>query len=393
MRNHIVIPAAGNGFRFGAARPKQYSLLLGKPVLQHVIDRLAQCFEAHAIHVVVAIEDHWFDDVIERRAGVTALRRGGATRAMSVRNALEALTGADDDDWIIVHDAVRPCVDRASLLRLQRELADDPVGGLLGIPVADSLKRVDDSGRVVRTEPRDSLWRAQTPQMFRSGVLRRAFARPGSAQCTDEAQAVEALGLRPRLIEGTPSNVKITFPEDLQFAAAVLAAENLPGGEKGMARVGFGQDSHGFSVDPRRPLMLGGIEFPDEAGLDGDSDADVVLHALCRALEQAIGKDSFSRYADELSRKGITDSREYVRMASAHVEEAGYRVNNVGLTIEAQRPRIEPLRLAMQRSIAGLLRISEDAVGVNASTGEQMTPFGKGEGIQAFAIVTLDLRR
>ena len=94
MRNHIVIPAAGNGFRFGAARPKQYSLLLGKPVLQHVIDRLAQCFEAHAIYVVLAIEDHWFDDVIERRAGVTALRRGRATRAMSVRNALEALTGA-----------------------------------------------------------------------------------------------------------------------------------------------------------------------------------------------------------------------------------------------------------------------------------------------------------
>ena len=136
--------------------------------------------------------------------------------------------------------------------------------------------------------------------------------------------------------------------------------------------------------------MLGGVHVPGEAGLDGNSDGDVILHALCRALEQAIGRGSFSRYADEMSRNGVNDSREYVKVASSHVGEAGYRVNNVGLSIEARRPKIEPLSEAISSVVAGLLGIAADAVGVNATTGEDLTPFGKGEGIQAFAIVSLE---
>src|SRR5262249_53606990 len=153
------------------------------------------------------------------------------------------------------------------------------------------------------------------------------------------------------------TNIKITFPEDLQFAAAILSVGSAASGEKSMARIGFGQDSHSFSTHRERQLVLGGVNVPNESGLEGNSDADVVLHALCRALEQAIGKDSFSRYADELCRKGITDSREYVRIAMRNVEQAGYRVNNVGLTIEALRPKIEPLRDAMRKSIADLLNV------------------------------------
>lgn len=159
-----------------------------------------------------------------------------------------------------------------------------------------------------------------------------------------------------------------------------------------MSRVGLGQDCHRFSADPERPLVLGGVIVPDEQGLDGNSDADVVLHALCRALEQAIGGDDFSDYADEMSRQGISDSRAYVNVARSHIEEAGYRVNNVGITIEAQRPKIDPIRGEMRRKIAHLLGISESDIGINASSGEKMTAFGKGEGIQAFAIVSLDPR-
>lgn len=160
-----------------------------------------------------------------------------------------------------------------------------------------------------------------------------------------------------------------------------------------MSRVGLGQDSHRFSADPARRLVLGGVVVAGQPGLDGNSDADVVLHALCRALEQAIGTDAFSQYADEMSRKGINDSREYVKVARLHVEEAGYGVNNVGVTIEAHRPKIDPIRVEMKRSIAELLGIAEDDVGVNATTGERMTPFGKGEGVQAFVIVSLDRLR
>ena len=160
-----------------------------------------------------------------------------------------------------------------------------------------------------------------------------------------------------------------------------------------MSRVGLGQDSHRFSNDPARKLVLGGVEVPDERGLDGNSDADVVLHALCRALEQAIGGADFSRYADEMSRRGIDDSRQYVAVARSNVEHAGYRVNNVGISIEAAHPRIDPLRERMQASIAALLGIAVHDVGISATSGEKMTPFGKGEGIQAFAIVSLEPRR
>jgi 2-C-methyl-D-erythritol 2,4-cyclodiphosphate synthase len=160
-----------------------------------------------------------------------------------------------------------------------------------------------------------------------------------------------------------------------------------------MFRVGLGQDCHRFSADAGRPLVLGGVVVPGVRGLDGNSDADVVLHALCRALEQAIGIDAFSGYADEMSRNGINDSREYVKVALGSVVRAGYTVNNVGLTIEARTPKIAPLQQALKDSVAALLRITPGAVGVNASTGEDLTAFGRGDGIQAFAIVSLVERR
>jgi 2-C-methyl-D-erythritol 4-phosphate cytidylyltransferase len=225
MRYHALIPAAGGGLRFNGDAPKQYSLLDGKPVLLHALERLAAGLPLHMTYVLLAHDDHWFDRAIGTRERVTVLRCGGATRAETVRNALRALSGVADGDWIVVHDAVRPCVDAASILRLQRELDGDDTGGLLAIPMACSLKRVGGDMRIVGTEPRDGLWRAQTPQMFRHGVLRRAFAQPGIEQMTDEAQVVEAFGRQPKLVVGNSNNLKITYPEDLKLAAAILATE------------------------------------------------------------------------------------------------------------------------------------------------------------------------
>ena len=224
MAFHGLIPAAGNGFRFGSDLPKQYLSLHGRPILLHAIERLRRHFDLTSMSVVVAHDDHWFEEKIGALPNVTLLRCGGATRAESVRNALERLGDvAADGDWIIVHDAVRPCLDSAASTRLRVELADDPVGGFLAVPVSDTLKRLNGDSRVQRTEPRSALWRAQTPQMFRYRVLREAFAMPGLDRWTDEAHAVETLGLSPRCVQGSPSNVKITFPDDLPLAAAILA--------------------------------------------------------------------------------------------------------------------------------------------------------------------------
>jgi 2-C-methyl-D-erythritol 4-phosphate cytidylyltransferase len=226
MRYHALIPAAGNGSRFRGDSPKQYWMLEGKPVLVHSLERLAAAFPLQEAYVAIAPGDRWYDQAIGARPGVTVLRCGGATREETVRNALAALTDAAADDWILIHDAVRPCVDGASLSRLREELSDDGVGGLLALPVVGTLKRADAAGRSAATEPRERLWAAQTPQMFRFGVLQRALAGADAIRCTDEAQAVEALGVTPRLVTGNPANLKITYPDDLTLAAAIMAVQH-----------------------------------------------------------------------------------------------------------------------------------------------------------------------
>ncbi|MEO8344207.1 MAG: 2-C-methyl-D-erythritol 4-phosphate cytidylyltransferase [Betaproteobacteria bacterium] len=224
-----LVPAAGGGTRFGGATPKQYAPLSGRPLLAWTLDCLRDALPLAGIAVNIVPDDAHYDRMIGVRTGVTVLREGGRTRGETVRNGLQLLaTSCADDDWILVHDAARPCVPRAALQRLVAILEHDAVGGLLAVPVADTLKRGDDAvdaPRVLRTEDRAQLWRAQTPQMFRYGLLMRALACPGADECTDEAQAVEALGLSARLVQGSRANIKVTFPDDLQLAAAILAAQ------------------------------------------------------------------------------------------------------------------------------------------------------------------------
>jgi len=232
-RRFVVVPAAGGGSRFGAVVPKQYADLAGRPVVAHALDRLA-ALQADATLVVLAPGDAHYARLVGVRGGVEVIAAGGATRTATVANALAHLAGrCADDDWILVHDAARPCVPRTALRRLVDELAGDPVGGLLAIPVADTLKRAgpragdDDAPRVGATEERTGLWQAQTPQMFRCAVLRAALARPEAAAATDEAAAVEGLAATracamPRLVRGSARNIKITYAADLALAAAIL---------------------------------------------------------------------------------------------------------------------------------------------------------------------------
>lgn len=232
-RTFVIVPAAGGGSRFGGALPKQYADLAGVPLLARTLDRL-DAVHAEATVVALAPDDKDYARVVGAHSRVEAVACGGATRAGTVRNAVAHLAlRAHRDDWILVHDAARPCVPREALQRLMRELDDDAVGGLLAVPVADTLKRADGAQatvRVLRTEDRASLWQAQTPQMFRHHVLAAALSRDDAAAWTDEAQAVEALSATgacamPRLIRGDPANIKVTYAADLALAAAIVAAQ------------------------------------------------------------------------------------------------------------------------------------------------------------------------
>ena len=177
-RHYAIVPAAGSGSRFGSEKPKQYLDLLGRPLIFHTLKALTACPDIERVWVVLAPDDPWWPrfDWCELGPKLETVRCGGATRAESVSNGLQAAAMvAVDDDWILVHDAARPCLSAAMLDALFAELADDPVGGILAVPVADTLKRADAEQRVAATEPRDGLWQAQTPQMFRYGQLEKSL--------------------------------------------------------------------------------------------------------------------------------------------------------------------------------------------------------------------------
>ena len=225
-RYHAIVPAAGSGSRFGADLPKQYLPLCGRPMIFHALLTLAQHPKIDRVWVVLAPDDVYWQKFDWQALGpkVDTVYCGGASRADSVMNGLAAAeTALADDDWVLVHDAARPCLTARLVSDLIACLADDPVGGLLATPVADTLKRADAGGRCLSTEPREGLWQAQTPQMFRAALLQNALSQArGDAGITDEASAVERLGLRPRLVPSETNNFKVTYPADFRLAERLL---------------------------------------------------------------------------------------------------------------------------------------------------------------------------
>lgn len=227
----VVVPAAGYGQRMGADLPKQYLPLAGKPVMRWTLEALLAHPRVAGVMLSVAAEDARWKECVPTDAGSRVRSvTGGAQRAESVEAGLLALgKDVDDRSWVLVHDAVRPCVHPQDIERLVSGLQDDEVGGLLAAASADTMKQVDPENRVAATLDRRQVWRALTPQMFRFGMLKQAYAHAREADRvpTDESGAIEALGLKPKLIVGRADNVKITQPEDLGLAEAVLRARGL----------------------------------------------------------------------------------------------------------------------------------------------------------------------
>ena len=227
MTRHVaLVPAAGVGARFGAATPKQYVRLAGKTVLQHSAEVLLACDQIDAVAIVVSAADGHIDSVYPSSGlpeKLHILRCGGDSRAETVRNGTQALLAQGllaADDWLLVHDAARCCFPATALQRLLDTVAAHPVGGLLAMPLADTLKRANGQHSVAATLNRSHLWQAQTPQMFRYRLLRESLA--ANVAVTDEASAIEAAGFKPRLVRADATNLKVTFPADLRLAELIL---------------------------------------------------------------------------------------------------------------------------------------------------------------------------
>jgi 2-C-methyl-D-erythritol 4-phosphate cytidylyltransferase/2-C-methyl-D-erythritol 2,4-cyclodiphosphate synthase len=393
-RLYALVPCAGTGVRACAQGPKQYVQLAGQALVGHTLAALEQVERLHAVMVMLAPDDTVFEREVPEFAGTRAwiVRKGGATRAATVANGLHALReyGARDDDWVLVHDAARALVRPAWVNRLIDACLGDAVGGLLALPVADTLKG-EEGGRAAVTVDRRGKWAAQTPQMFRLGALRDALARAGDA-VTDDASAIEATGRRPKLVMGDAANIKITWPEDFARAQALLRA--VSEGETSMQasalRMGEGWDVHALVAG--RPLILGGVTIPHTHGLLAHSDGDALLHAIIDAMFGAAALGDIGRHFPDTDAafKGA-DSVALLAEAAQRVRAAGYQVVNIDSTIVAQAPKMAPHIAAMRERIAAALSLDMARVNVKAKTAEQMGPVGEGRAIEARAICLLQL--
>jgi 2-C-methyl-D-erythritol 4-phosphate cytidylyltransferase len=231
---HVIIPAAGAGSRMANVLPKQYLPLAGKPMISHTIQVFFNHPRIASIHLALSPDDgFWRTLTLEPASKLKLHYTGGESRAETVLNTLNAIEIANDD-WVLVHDAARPGLTHALLDNLLNTLETDEVGGLLALPLADTLKQADAESRTKKTIPRDNLWQAQTPQMFKYAALKHALqanihaaSSPSSigVLATDEAEAIEAQGLQPKLVQGGLRNLKVTYPQDLELLEALFAGE------------------------------------------------------------------------------------------------------------------------------------------------------------------------
>jgi 2-C-methyl-D-erythritol 4-phosphate cytidylyltransferase/2-C-methyl-D-erythritol 2,4-cyclodiphosphate synthase len=308
---------------------------------------------------------------------------GGATRQASVRLGLEALTQRNPlPANVLVHDAARPLVPAGLVAKLLAALAEAP-GAIPALPVSDTLKRAGEDGRIAATIPRAGLHRAQTPQAFRFAALLAAH-RAAEEQCrdeaTDDAQLLEWAGEPVALVPGAAGNIKITLPEDFLQVEALMTARMPPL----LPRIGTGFDVH--RILPGRPMVLCGVTIPCEFGLEGHSDADVGIHALCDAIYGALAEGDIGRWfpPSEARWKGA-DSALFLRHAAERIAARGGMLANADVTLLCERPRIGPHREAMQARLAELLGVEAGRIGVKATTTERLGFTGRGEGIAAQA--------
>jgi 2-C-methyl-D-erythritol 4-phosphate cytidylyltransferase/2-C-methyl-D-erythritol 2,4-cyclodiphosphate synthase len=393
-RLYALVPCAGNGSRAGTPGPKQYAPLAGRALVAHTLAALAAVARLHATLVVLAADDTGFDAAAPGFAGARGwvARVGGATRAASVAAGLAELQrrGAHDDDWVLVHDAARCLLRPEWVDALIDACLDDAVGGLLAQPLADTLKQADADARVRATVERHGKWAAQTPQMFRLGLLRRALAAAGDT-VTDEAGAVEALGLAPRLVGAPAENVKLTWPQDFALAERLLAAREWAQADRATGatlRIGEGWDTHALVAG--RPLVLGGVSVPHSHGLLGHSDADALVHAITDALLGAAGLGDIGRhFPDTDPAYAGADSLRLLAEAMQRVRAAGWALANVDATIVAQAPKMAPHIPAMRERLAQALGVPAAQVNVKAKTAERMGPVGEGRAIEARAVCLL----
>jgi 2-C-methyl-D-erythritol 4-phosphate cytidylyltransferase/2-C-methyl-D-erythritol 2,4-cyclodiphosphate synthase len=311
---------------------------------------------------------------------------GGNQRQDSVRNCLDAITG--DCDMVVIHDAVRPFVTE-ELIRQVVEVARITGAASAGVKAKDTIKETTEDNNVWATVPRHNLWLTQTPQAFKLELLKEAYKKACDEKFygTDDASLIERIGKQVKMVEGFYANIKITTREDMMIADALMKK-----GSKISLRTGLGYDSHRFAAD--RKLILGGVEIPFGKGLQGHSDADALIHAICDALLGAAGAGDIGRHFpdNDPQYKNISSMILLARVKKL-IEAKEFSINNIDATVVMEMPKLAPYAGEMVSNIASALNIARTAVNIKAKTNEGMGFAGRNEGIAVFAIAAVTERK
>ncbi len=393
-----LIVAAGRGLRAGGGMPKQYRDVAGAPVLRHTVRAFLDHPAIDGVCVVIHEDDRALYDAAVAGLDILPPAHGGATRQQSVALGLESLVPLAPRA-VLIQDGARPLTDADTISRVLETLGPH-AGAIAAQPASDTIKRAasDTDGPlalIAETVPRETLWRAQTPQGFLFAPILEAHRQAAGRELTDDAAVGEAAGLDVALVQGSDRNIKITSPDDFQLAERLMAENTQPRGETVQSwetRTGLGFDVHAF--EPGNAVILGGVEIPHEAKLKGHSDADVGLHALTDALFGAMVDGDIGQHfpPSDPQWKGAA-SDQFLIHAVERLRARGGRLVHLDLTLICERPKIGPHREAITGRIAEIVGVTPDRVSVKATTTEQLGFTGRREGIAAQAAVTIELPR
>ena len=387
--NFAIIVAAGKGKRMNSRENKIFLHILGKPMIYYSIKAFQDCDSIDEIIVVAQKNDFKKIIGIKNQDNLTKIKNmieGGKERQDSVYNGLISIKNAKDNDIVLVHNGSNPLVKESEIIDLIKA-AENFGAAVCCFPLKDTIKKIKNDF-VEKTLDRKDIYQMQTPQAIKYGLFVDGFnnVKKNKLKITDDVAVVESLNKKVKIVECSYENIKITTEDDLRIAEGILNGKNNAGMN---FRIGFGQDSHKFSNNKNKKLILGGCVIPKEAGLEANSDGDVILHALFNAISSAIGEKSLGHYSDQMCKNGITDSKEYLKVILSKLKGKNMKLNNVSISIEAAKPKLEKHTGKMKESLSKILSLNEDCVGITCTSGESLTSFGRGEGMQCFCVVTL----
>jgi len=377
--NIAIIVAGGKSKRMRKRVNKLFLLLNKDPIIYHVLKIFQESEDINQIILVINPDDRKkFENIANNFSKVKKIVDGGTERQDSVYNGIKAIDKAKEDDIVMIHNAANPFVNEEIIQNTVR--ATKKFGAaVVGFPAKDTIKVVED-GFVKQTIDRKLLWQVQTPQAMKYFLAKKAFeiAYREKFYGTDDTSLVERIGGNVKVVYCQRENIKITDQYDLAYANKMVNA----------SKIGIGLDSHKFS-DKKKPLVIGSVKISDKNGFDANSDGDVLLHALFNALSTAIGYKSLGFYADEMCKKGITDSKKYLEFILDKVHKKNLKISNVAIMLEGKAPKIDEHIDKIKNSLVKLLKIKKENIGIAATSGEELTEFGKGNGMQCIVAVTL----